>query len=78
LENDHYAVMGAISEFTKASTNDSMSVSPLDLPKATTGYVFETNLPFLQDISEELSLMLSQRFRGKYVHTEPTPFDIKH
>jgi hypothetical protein len=77
IENEHYAVMGAIVEFTKPNTADQLKISPLDLPTVSTTYQFEVNLPFLQDISDELLSMLQQRFRQQYA-SEPTELDIKH
>lgn len=77
IENEHFAIMGAIIEFTKPNTSDSLKINPLDLPTASASYAFEVNLPFLVDISDELLFMLQQRFRQQYAK-EPSELDIKH
>lgn len=69
--------MGAILEFTKSSTPDALKANPLTLSKSSTEYVYEVDIPYMKDISDELMLMLCQRFR--YMHAkEPTEFDVKH
>jgi hypothetical protein len=58
IENEHYTVMGAIIEFTRANTTDSLKVNPLTMINAYTDYKYELDLPFLRDTSEELMLLL--------------------
>lgn len=77
IENEHYGIMGAILEFTRLNTPDALKVDPLTLPATSTEYKFEIDLPFMRDISDELMMMLCQRFRSKY-GTEPSEFEVKH
>lgn len=69
--------MGAILEFTRANLPDALKVDPLTLSKSSTDYRFDIDLPFMKDISDELMLMLCQRFRYMYAR-EPSEFEIKH
>ena len=58
--------MAAILEFTRANTPDALKTDPLALPKTSSEYKFEIDLPFMKDISDELMMMLCQRFRFMY------------
>lgn len=71
IENEHYTVMGAILEFTRITTEDSLKNNPLKLPNTSAEYKFEVDLPFIKETSEELMLMLCQRYRAIYGR-EPT------
>ena len=77
IENKHYTIMGAILEFTKPNSENTITVNPLDLPNIHASYKYDVELPFLKDISEELMIMLCQRFRALYGR-EPTQIEIKH
>lgn len=77
IENEHYTVMGAILEFTKNNTPECFKNNPLNLSNVSSEYKFEGELPFLMDTSEELILMLCQRFRALYGR-EPNHVEIKH
>jgi hypothetical protein len=47
--------MDAILELTRPNTPESsIKSSPLDLPKTSTGYIFDTSFPFTENLSEEL------------------------
>lgn len=59
IENEHYAIMGAIFEFTKADSPDALRFDPLELPKTSLEYKFFVDLPLMKDLSEELMFMLS-------------------
>lgn len=59
VENEHYAIMGAIIHFTRpGSAGEHLKVNPLGLPTISTKYIYEIDLPFVSDISDELLLML--------------------
>ena len=80
VESDHYTIMGALLEFTKTSTSAEIyKENPLTLSNNQLEYrIPEDQLPtFLKDLSEELLLMLCQRFRQGYGR-ELTHFEIKH
>ena len=71
LESDHYALMGAILEFTKPSTEDTLRENPLDSEQSS------MELPWVGDVSEELRGMLGARYRALYGR-EPGEREIKH
>ena len=80
IESDHYTIMGALVEFTKANSSDSIyRENPLLLSNNPAEYhIPEDQLPtFLKELSEELLLMICQRYRQKYGR-ELTHFEIKH
>ena len=66
IENEHYGIMGAILEFTRPTTPDALKTDPLTLSKNLNEYVFDIDLPYMKDTSDELMLMLCQRFRFLY------------
>jgi hypothetical protein len=71
--------MGAIYEFTKIdSPAEVLSQNPLEIVGNTLSeYKYEIDLPFLNDISDDLFTMLCSRFRFKF-GKEPSHFEIKH
>jgi hypothetical protein len=69
--------MGATLEFTRPTTPEALKSDPFTLAKSSTEYKFDIDLPFMKDISDELMLMLCQRFRFLYAK-EPSQFEIKH
>ena len=72
--------MGALLEFTKGVTSANIYLeNPLNLSNSPSEYrIPEDQLPnFLKDLSEDLLLMICQRYRQKYGR-ELTHFEIKH
>lgn len=51
--------MGAIYEFTKKNSADALMINPLELPNTYRDYHFVYDLPFINDLSEDLMTMLA-------------------
>eukprot|EP00347_Sterkiella_histriomuscorum_P012308 403369086 len=78
IENQHYTIMGAIIQFTKATSPESvLSQNPLKLSNNPYEYKYEYSLSFTKDLSEELLLMLCQFFRQKFGR-KIKPSEVKH
>lgn len=77
IENEHYAMMGAILEFTKGDTEDAFKINPLELSNTPADYKFEFDVPFAKELSEELMMMLCQRYRYLY-GKNVSDLEVKH
>lgn len=65
MEDDHYAVMGAIIEFSKAEMAGCLVEDPINVPIE--NYKWSLTLPFLNDISEDMQQLLCQKFKIRFI-----------
>lgn len=77
IENEHYAIMGAIVAFTKVSSPEALTKNPLDDLSKSAEYKYEINIPFVKELSDELLTMLCQKFRYQFGRVS-NEFEVKH
>ncbi len=72
LFRHHYAVMGALLEYTRATT-EGMETDPLSCKD---NYNWDPKVSFLNDFSEEMKYLLSEKFVLQFVEP-PSKMEIK-
>lgn len=77
IENDHYAVMGAILAFTKTTSPEALKENPLESPLKSVEYKYEVDIPFVRELSDELMMMLGQKFRFNFARVQ-NESEVKH
>lgn len=77
IENEHYAIMGAIVSFTKPSSPEALMCNPLDSHTKSAEYKYDVDIPFIKELSDELMVMLCQKYRFSFARVS-NEFEVKH